>query len=181
MLLLHTAVVGVAIAVVGVLLMLLLLCLALAAVSVVVAVVLLLLLLYLVHIMLLVCFCFVFPVVVAVVAVSDAVNQVNCSARGDPAPKITWLHNGREAKSRVKYHVNQFPPRADPQGLGFVSEGTLGIFPLTEEDSGSVECVAGVVADDETTGGEVVPKDTAATSLAILGEFLKGSCGGLDH
>ena len=48
--------------------------------------------------------------------------------------------------------------------------GSLAIFPLTVEDSGTVECVAGVVASDDTTGGDEVPNDREAAELVVLGE-----------
>ena len=104
--------------------------------------------------------------------------QFNCTAVGDPAPEITWRHNGAEATSSLMYHVNQFAPMPDPQGRGHIRTGTLSIFPLNEMDTGWVECVVGVVASEATTGGEELPQDVAGTRLSVLGE---GSFDNLGH
>ena len=74
------------------------------------------------------------------------------------------------------YHVNQFTPVPDPRGRGFTRTGTLSIFPLNEGDSGWVECVAGVVSSEGSTGqqlgGAVVPQDMQAARLSVLGELI---------
>ncbi len=77
-----------------------------------------------------------------------------------------------EATSELMFFASQTnPSEVDDDGL-LVTTGMLVIFALTEVDSTWVECVAGVIASDETTGGQEVPKDTQGARLSVLGSYV---------
>ena len=94
-------------------------------------------------------------------------HQFNCTAKGDPAPEISWRHNGQPTTRRL-YDVTQSMPIPDPSGEGFLRTGSLRIYPLNEQSSGWVECVASITED--TTGGQVVSSDVAGARLSVIGE-----------
>lgn len=70
------------------------------------------------------------------------------------------------------YHANQFPPERNANDRGFTRRGTLSIFPLVEESSGTVECIASVPANPATTGGVEVPQASQEARLSVLGKEL---------
>ena len=104
----------------------------------------------------------------------ETTNRVgfNCTAVGQPAPKISWKFNGESTSTLAdnKFFITQTDPEEVRAGEGlFVTTGTLLVFSLTEVDSVFVDCYAGVIASDETTGGVEVPKDTQGARLSVLG------------
>ena len=95
--------------------------------------------------------------------------RYECTAVGDPAPKITWTHNGRDTNLLTMYHTLNTIPVTDNKGRGFVVTGSLEIFPLMEVSTGNVTCTAEISSSDVTTGGEAVPTDVREAQLSVLG------------
>ena len=107
------------------------------------------------------------PAIVSLSETQQACYQ--CTAVGDPAPQITWTHNGHATTLQTMYHTSTSIPEIDSDGRGFIVTGTLVIFPLMEESSGNVICTAGITPSDMSTIGEEVPEDMHETSLSVLG------------
>ena len=86
---------------------------------------------------------------------------------GFPVPQLTWTHNGEEATSPRMYHMVSSIPEMDSEGRGFIVTGTLSIFPLMEESTGNVTCIAS--SDTSIDVGGDIPQDVQEARLTVLG------------
>ncbi len=80
----------------------------------------------------------------------NATAKFTCTARGFPAPTISWKHNGNTVStSSTKYSVVEMTPNQDNENTVTRMLMIRNIHPV---DSGSVRCVATV-----EPGGKIPP------------------------
>ncbi len=96
--------------------------------------------------------------------------RYTCIAVGDPAPQITWTHNGMATASLTQYHTVNTQPVADKEGRGFIVSSTLSIFPLDEISTGNVSCTARVPPASLQDADDQIPSTKAFARLSVLGE-----------
>ena len=101
--------------------------------------------------------------------------RYTCVAVGDPAPQITWTHNGMATTSLTRYHTVSTPPVADKEGRGFVVNSSLSIFPLDEISTGNVSCSASV--PQASLQDVEIPSTKESARLSVLGEFQISTAG----
>ena len=84
-----------------------------------------------------------------ITVLNNTAASFNCSAKGNPPPTITWLHNGERVTPSVRVTIHS-------SDRVIHSNGTLVIDPVTMMDCGVYHCVANNSLGSEESDGAML-------------------------